>query len=83
MFDCGDYISGNRLMYAAEEIERTFTVKIDHAASFLQTVAPRLIRPFNIVTHWGENGVKKAVDEAFGDRVIYRNPWENCWIVRV
>jgi hypothetical protein len=33
--------------------------------------------------YWGENGVKKAVDEAFGDRVIYRNPWENCWIVRV
>jgi len=57
LFDCGDYISGNRLMYAAEEIERTFTVKIDHAASFLQTVAPRLIRPFNIVTHWGDFSV--------------------------
>lgn len=33
--------------------------------------------------YWGENGVKKAVDETFGDKVIYRNPWENCWIVKV
>jgi hypothetical protein len=27
--------------------------------------------------------VKKAVDEIFGDAVIFRNPMENCWIVRV
>lgn len=33
--------------------------------------------------YWGEHGVKKAVDETFGNRVIYRNTSENCWIVHV
>lgn len=27
--------------------------------------------------------VKKAVDETFGSRVIFRNAMENCWIVQV
>lgn len=27
--------------------------------------------------------VKKAVDEIFKDRVLFRNAMENCWIVRV
>lgn len=27
--------------------------------------------------------VKKAVDEIFGNRVIFRNAMENCWIVQV
>ena len=27
--------------------------------------------------------VKKAVDEIFADAVIFRNPMENCWIVKV
>lgn len=32
--------------------------------------------------YWGDNGVKKAVDERFGDKVIYRQG-ENCWVVMV
>lgn len=28
-------------------------------------------------------GVKKAVDEYFGDAVLFRNSMENCWIVQV
>ena len=28
-------------------------------------------------------GVKKAVDEIFGNKVIFRNAWENCWIIQV
>jgi SAM-dependent methyltransferase len=27
--------------------------------------------------------VKQAVDEFFGDCVIFRNPMENCWIINV
>jgi cephalosporin hydroxylase len=27
--------------------------------------------------------VKQAVDEAFGDSVIFRDSYENCWIVRI
>ena len=27
--------------------------------------------------------VKQAVDEFFGDCVIFRNPMENCWIIHV
>jgi predicted O-methyltransferase YrrM len=33
--------------------------------------------------YWGEHGVKRAVDETFGNKVVYRNPWENCWIVKI
>lgn len=33
--------------------------------------------------YWGNNGVKQAVDETFGDKVIYRNSTENCWIVHL
>ena len=28
-------------------------------------------------------GVKKAVDEVFGNKVIFRNAMENCWIIEV
>lgn len=28
-------------------------------------------------------GVKKAVDEYFGDAVLFRNSMENCWIVKI
>jgi len=28
-------------------------------------------------------GVKSAVDEYFGDAVVFRSPMENCWIVQV
>ena len=29
------------------------------------------------------DGVKKAVDEIFGNKVIFRNAMENCWIIEV
>lgn len=57
MFDFGDYISGNRLIYAAEGVENTFPMKIDRVPMFLQQVAPRLLKPFNIVTHWGDYSI--------------------------
>lgn len=32
--------------------------------------------------YWGDNGVKRAVDEKFGDKVHF-SQGENCWVVRV
>ena len=61
MFDYNDYICGDRLIYAAEQLQGYYPLKIDHVPNFLQYVAPRLTHPFNIVTHFGDFSVNQQL----------------------
>lgn len=61
MFDYLDYIRGNRLMYAAENINGIYALKIDKVVEFLQYKAPQIQHPFSIVTHWGDFSVTQQL----------------------